>query len=196
MAREELRERYREAVSEWRDRYRDVMNDWKQRMREWKNLARSSMHEGYLPPLPPLPPPLPLPSSPSASRTRTNVVASRMGDEELRVIDMLVESGLFTTRSEAVAYLVSEGIKARNDIVEKVSSTLEDIRRIRSEAQEYVKKLRMDIGIAGPEAAEESVQEEKTCPQCGKGLTSLPEDISVCPYCGADLREDEENGKP
>ena len=109
------------------------------------------------------------------------------------MIDMLVETGLFTTRSEAVAYLVSEGIKARNDIVEKVSSTLEDIRRIRSEAQEYVKKLRTDIGLEEAEAAEESVQEEKVCPQCGKGLASLPEDISVCPYCGADLREDEEN---
>jgi len=192
MTRDELRERYREAVREWRDRYKDVMNDWKQRMREWKNLAKSSMQEGYLPPLPPLPPPLPLPSTPSASRTRTNVVASRIGDEELWVIDMLVETGLFTTRSEAVAYLVSEGIKARNDIVEKVSSTLKDIRRIRDEAQEYVKKLRTDIGLEEPEAAEESVQEEMTCPQCGKDLASLPEDISTCPYCGARLREDEQ----
>ena len=192
MSREELRDRYREAVREWRIRYRDVMNDWKQRMREWKNLAKSSMKEGYLPPLPPLPPPLPLPSTPSASKTRTNVVASRIGDEELQVIDMLVETGLFTTRSEAVAYLVSEGVKARNDIVEKVSSTVDEIRKIRNEAQEYVKKLRTDIGLAEPEAAEESVQEEKMCPQCGKDLTSLPEDISVCPYCSADLREDEQ----
>lgn len=192
MSREELRDRYREAVREWRIRYRDVMNDWKQRMWEWKNLAKSSMKEGYLPPLPPLPPPLPLPSTPSASKTRTNVVASRIGDEELQVIDMLVETGLFTTRSEAVAYLVSEGVKARNDIVEKVSSTVDEIRKIRNEAQEYVKKLRTDIGLAEPEAAEESVQEEKMCPQCGKDLTSLPEDISVCPYCGADLREDEQ----
>ena len=192
MSREELRDRYREAVREWRIRYRDVMNDWKQRMREWKNLAKSSMKEGYLPPLPPLPPPLPLPSTPSASKTRTNVVASRIGDEELQVIDMLVETGLFTTRSEAVAYLVSEGVKARNDIVEKVSSTVDEIRKIRNEAQEYVKKLRTDIGLAEPEAAEESVQEEKVCPQCGKDLTSLPEDISVCPYCSADLREDEQ----
>jgi Arc/MetJ-type ribon-helix-helix transcriptional regulator len=169
-----------------------VVNDWKQRMWEWKNLAKSSMKEGYLPPLPPLPPPLPLPSTPSASKTRTNVVASRIGDEELQVIDMLVETGLFTTRSEAVAYLVSEGVKARNDIVEKVSSTVDEIRKIRNEAQEYVKKLRTDIGLAEPEAAEESVQEEKMCPQCGKDLTSLPEDISVCPYCGAGLREDEQ----
>ena len=192
MTRDELRDRYREAVREWRIRYRDVMNDWKQRMREWKNLAKSSMKEGYLPPLPPLPPPLPLPSTPSASKTRTNVVASRIGDEELQVIDMLVETGLFTTRSEAVAYLVSEGVKARNDIVEKVSSTVDEIRKIRNEAQEYVKKLRTDIGLAEPEAAEESVQEEKVCPQCGKDLTSLPEDISVCPYCSADLREDEQ----
>jgi len=58
------------------------------------------------------------------------VVASRIGDEELRAIDMLIEAGLFNTRSEAVAYLVSEGIKARKDTLDKVSSALQDIRRI------------------------------------------------------------------
>lgn len=192
MNREELRDRYRDAVREWRDRYKDVMHEWKQRMKEWKDLAKSSMSEGYLPPLPPLPPPLPLPSTPAIAKTRSNVVASRIADEELSVIDMLVEAGLFGTRSEAVAYLVSEGVKARNDIVEKVSSTLEDIRKIRKEAQEYVVKLRRDIGLEKPEPPEESVQHERTCPECGKDITNLPEDISLCPYCGTELREEEE----
>ncbi|NIV44343.1 hypothetical protein GWN49_05615, partial [Candidatus Bathyarchaeota archaeon] len=47
------------------------------------------------------------------STSRTNVVASRIGDDELKLVDMLIEAKLFGTRSEAVAYLVSEGIKAR-----------------------------------------------------------------------------------
>ena len=189
MDRKELRNKYREAVREWRDRYKEVMSEWKERMKEWKGLARSSMREGYLPPLPPLPPPLPLPTT--VLGTRSNVVASRIGDEELHVIDMLIEAALFGTRSEAVAYLVSEGIKARNDIVEKVSSTLDDIRKIRKEAEEYVRKLRKDIGLVKPEPVEESVQEEKKCPGCGKDLTNLPEDITICPYCGYELRKDE-----
>ena len=65
-------------------------------------------------------------SIPSVSY-RSNVVASRIGNEELSVIDMLIEAGLFKTRSEAVAYLVGEGIKARKDIIKKVSSSLKEI---------------------------------------------------------------------
>lgn len=171
------------------------------------------MREGHLPPLPPLPTTIPLPFVPSMSRTRSNVVASRIGDEELNVIDMLIEAGLFSTRSKAAAYLVSEGVKARSDIVDRVSSTLEEIRRIRKEAQEHVIKLRRDVGLekteevvetAEPEElrepeetvetgeTEEPVEQKRSCHRCGRDLTNLPEDINVCPYCGVELRRQEE----
>jgi len=120
--------------------------------------------------------------------SRSNVVASRIGDEELRVIDMLIEAGLFSTRSEAVAYLVSEGIKARKDALDKVSSALEEIRKIRKETEEHIQKLKKEIGLIESEALEEPMQQKK-CPQCTKDLTKLPEDIAVCPYCGFNLRK-------
>lgn len=85
-----MRDRYREAVKEWRDRFKEVTNEWKERMKNWKDPAKSSIHEGCLPPLP-------LPTTPSTSRTRHNVVASHIGDEEMHVIDMLIEAGLFST---------------------------------------------------------------------------------------------------
>lgn len=101
---------------------------------------------------------------------------------------MLTEAGLFSTRSEAVAYLVSEGIKARKDALDKVSSALEEIRRIRREAEEYVTKLRGEIGLVEPE--EVIVEEQKKmCPECNKDLAKLPEDIAICPYCGFKLRK-------
>jgi rubrerythrin len=182
MDRKDLRDLYKEALREWRENYRDALREWKERFRRWKEQAKDEIARGSLPPLPPIPsvpsvPPLSLPSA------RSNVVASRIGDDDLKLIDMLIEAGLFKTRSEAVAYLVNEGIKARQDIIKKVSSALEEIRRIRRQAEEQVEKLRRDIGLA--ETTSEAA--EQVCPQCGKDLSDLPEDIRVCPYCGAKL---------
>ncbi|MFQ6095530.1 MAG: hypothetical protein ACE5NN_05255 [Candidatus Bathyarchaeia archaeon] len=103
---------------------------------------------------------------------------------------MLIEAGLFSTRSEAVAHLVSEGIKAQKDILDKVSSALEEIRRIRKEAEEHITKLKREIGFMKPEALEESEQQKRICPECSRDLTDLPEDISICPYCGFQLKNE------
>jgi len=180
----DLRDMYKEAIREWRENYRNALKEWKERLKNWKMQAKEEISRGSFPPLPPLPniprmPPLPLHGA------RSNVVASRIGDEELKIIDMLIEAGLFETRSEAVAYLVNEGIKARQDIIEKVSSALEEIRKIRRQAEEQVKKLRQELGLA--ETQKETG--ERVCPQCRRELAALPVDIKVCPYCGTRLDE-------
>ena len=124
------------------------------------------------------------------------MVASRIGTEQLQVIDMLIEAGVFGTRSEAVAYLVNEGMKARQDILDKVSSALKEIRGIRKKAEEQVRRLKEDIGVAEPQVEETTPEREeprerkRTCLECGKDLSNLPDDISVCPYCGTDLEEE------
>jgi len=165
------------------DEYKKFMEEWKERMKEWRDKAKEASIEGMvLPHMPPMPPLI------SISVPRSNVVASRIGDEELRVIDMLVEAGLFTTRSEAVAYLVSEGIKARKDLLDKVSSALDEIRRIRREAEEYTAKLKREAGFVEPKALGEEAQQKRTCPKCKKDLTNTPEDITICPYCGQRLK--------
>ena len=123
-------------------------------------------------------------------------MASRIGTEQLQVIDMLIEAGVFGTRSEAVAYLVNEGMKARQDILNKVSSALKEIRGIRRKAEEQVRRLKEDIGVAEPRAEEtaaesaEPRERKRMCFECGKDLTNLPDDISVCPYCGTEIEED------
>lgn len=182
MDKKDLRDLYKEAIREWRENYRDALKEWKERFKIWKEQAKDEISRGSLPPLPPIPsvPPVPPLSLPSA---RSNVVASRIGDEDLKLIDMLIEAGLFKTRSEAVAYLVNEGIKARQDIIKRVSSALEEIRRIRRQAEEQVEKLRRDLGLVETE----SETGERVCPQCRKDLSDLPSDIKVCPYCGARL---------
>ncbi len=183
-------EEWKESVREWKEGYRKALEDWRERFRDWKAHAESSVSEAA-PPMPPMPPihiPMPpLRIMPFRHAHRGNVVASRMGDEELRVIDLLVEAGLFSTRSEAVAYFVSEGIKARKEMLSKVTTALEDIRRIRKEAEDHVAKLKKDIGLAEPKEPE---AQERICPGCHKSLSDLPEDIAVCPYCGRRLERD------
>ena len=174
-------EMYREAIKEWQENFREVLREWQEKLKEWKEQTREDLSKGSLPSLPPLPE-IPRISGVRIHGGRSNVVASRINDEDLNKIDMLIEAGLFKTRSEAVAFLVNEGIKARQDLIEKVSSALEEIREIRRQAEERIKKLRRELGLAGGEE-----EPNRFCPQCGKNLTNLPDDIRVCPYCGSKL---------
>lgn len=200
MSGDEWKDLYKQYSREWKEGYRKALREWRERYRDWKVQAKAKKSEGppfTMPPLPEMPPmPFPMPHLPTG---RSNVVASRIGDEELRLIDMLIEAGVFGTRSEAVAYLVREGINARQDVLDKVSSSLEDIRRIRKEAEEQVAKLKKEIGVAEPAEEAEQVdievtgEQERKCQKCGKDLSDLPEDISVCPYCGTSLQETSEH---
>ena len=201
MSRDEWKELYKQYTKEWKEGYRRAMREWRERFKDWKAQAKSGLSEGIpfeMPSMPEMPPMPPIPMT-HLSTGRSNVVASRIGNEELRLIDMLIEAGVFGTRSEAVAYLVREGINARQDVLDKVSSSLEDIRRIRKEAEEQVARLKKEIGVAEPEEdkqvdKEVTEEEERECGKCGKDLSDLPEDIAVCPYCGASLRDPDEHG--
>lgn len=171
---------YREAIKEWQKNFIEVLGEWREKFKEWKERAKEEISKGSIPPLPPLPD-IPRISSVRIRGERSNVIASRINNEDLNKIDMLIEAGLFETRSEAVAFLVNEGIRARQDLIEKVSSAIEEIREIRRQAEERIKKLRRELGLA------ESKESGRFCPHCGKDLTSLPDNIKICPYCGYKL---------
>jgi Arc/MetJ-type ribon-helix-helix transcriptional regulator len=73
-------------------------------------------------------------------KERGNVIMTRLSDEDLEEIDALVEVDLFKSRSEAVAYFIHEGIKARKDLFEKVKPTVDKIRQLKKEARESLEK--------------------------------------------------------
>src|SRR5437879_7602584 len=50
----------------------------------------------------------------SALSAREHVVMVRVNDESLTKLDHLVEAGIFKSRSESAAFLISEGIKAQS----------------------------------------------------------------------------------
>jgi Arc/MetJ-type ribon-helix-helix transcriptional regulator len=73
-----------------------------------------------------------------ALKGRGNIVMTRVTDEDLGTIDLLVESGLFASRSECAAFLIKQGIQGRQDLLERVKDTAEKIRALKD-------KMRKDI---------------------------------------------------
>ena len=57
----------------------------------------------------------------------------RMSKDSLRKLDALVDCGLTRSRSEAAAFLISEGIRARASTYEKIAEQSEVIRNAREE---------------------------------------------------------------
>jgi len=76
----------------------------------------------------------------TALKERGNVIMTRLDDDDLEKIDALVEVELFKSRSEAVAYFIHEGVKARKDLFDKVTPTVERIRQLKKEAQATLEK--------------------------------------------------------
>jgi len=71
---------------------------------------------------------------------RGNVVMTRLGDEDLKQIDALVEVEVFKSRSEAVAFFIKEGIQARKDLFQKVMPTVDKIRDLKEQAKKSLSK--------------------------------------------------------
>jgi len=66
---------------------------------------------------------------------RGNVVMMRLDDTDLKQIDALVEVEAFRGRSEAVAFLVKQGILAHKHFFEKIMPTFEKIRELEEQAK-------------------------------------------------------------
>ena len=66
---------------------------------------------------------------------RSNVVMTRLNDDDLSNIDALVEIEVFKSRSEAVAFFIKEGIQARKDLFQKVMPTVDKIRELKEQAK-------------------------------------------------------------
>jgi hypothetical protein len=66
---------------------------------------------------------------------RSNVVMTRLNDDDLKQIDALVEVEAFKSRSEAAAFFIKEGMQARKDLFQKVMSTAEKIRELKKQAK-------------------------------------------------------------
>lgn len=74
----------------------------------------------------------------SALSSRKNVVMVRLNEDSLRRVDDLVEAGVVRSRSEASAFLIVEGIKAKRELFGRISEKIDTIRAARQELRDLV----------------------------------------------------------
>ncbi len=71
---------------------------------------------------------------------RDNVVMVRTNKDSLDRLDELVEGGIANSRSEAAAFLIAEGIKARQGLFDRISEKIGEIRRTKEELRLLVEQ--------------------------------------------------------
>ena len=73
-----------------------------------------------------------------ALSSRNTVLTIRVNEDSNKKMNMLVQAGLFKSRSESAAFFIQEGIKNQNDLFNKISSKLEKIDKIKDELKGIV----------------------------------------------------------
>jgi Arc/MetJ-type ribon-helix-helix transcriptional regulator len=73
-----------------------------------------------------------------ALSSRNTVLTIRVNDECNEKLNMLVEAGLFKSRSESAAFLIQEGIGVQKDIFTKITGKLKKMEKIREELKTIV----------------------------------------------------------
>ena len=73
---------------------------------------------------------------------RGNAVMVRVNDEALKKLDMLVASGICSSRSESAAFLLQQGIESSEALFSRISEVTTKISTMRGELQEWVQKTK------------------------------------------------------
>ena len=84
--------------------------------------------------------------------SRNTVLTIRVDDDSNKRLNMLVESGIFRSRSESAAFLINEGIKSQESLFSRIAAKLEKIDKIKMELS----------NIISEEMKEKNNQSEKT----------------------------------
>lgn len=87
--------------------------------------------------------------------SRNTVLTIRVDDESNLKLNMLVESGIFKSRSESAAFLINEGIKNQESLFSRIAAKLEKIDKIKIELS----------SIISEEIKAKNDSEEKTGPK-------------------------------
>ncbi len=75
-----------------------------------------------------------------ALASRNTVLTIRVNEDSDKKLRMLVDAGLFKSRSESAAFLIQEGIKSQESLFTKISSQLTQIDKIRDELKHIISK--------------------------------------------------------
>ena len=75
-----------------------------------------------------------------ALASRNTVLSIRINEDCDKKLKMLVDTGLFKSRSESAAFLIHEGIKNQEPLFTKISSQLHKIEKIKGELENIISK--------------------------------------------------------
>ena len=73
-----------------------------------------------------------------ALSSRNTVLTIRVNDDCNRKLNMLVEAGLFRSRSESAAFLIEEGLKSQDSLFSKIESRFVQIDKLKTELKDMV----------------------------------------------------------
>ena len=73
--------------------------------------------------------------------TRDTVVGCRVEPADIEAIDTLVEAGLRSSRSDAAAWFIRQGVLAQRALLDEVKDTVAQIRKLREDAKAKAGKL-------------------------------------------------------
>ena len=76
----------------------------------------------------------------SVRASRDSVVMVRVNKEILEKLDELVDSGVNSSRSEAAAFMIEEGMSAKSDLFEKIAEKTEVIRKAREDLRKLLEE--------------------------------------------------------
>jgi len=69
-------------------------------------------------------------------KRRDNIVMTRLWNSDIRIVDALIALEIFKSRSEAVAFLVHEGIQAKHLLVDTILPAIEHIEDIKRKTRQ------------------------------------------------------------
>lgn len=70
--------------------------------------------------------------------SRSNVLTIRVTDEANKKLNMLVDAGIFKSRSESASFLIDEGIKHQEKLFNKIAERLATIEKLRDELKDII----------------------------------------------------------
>ena len=73
-----------------------------------------------------------------ALSSRNTVLTIRVNDDCNRKLNMLVEAGLFKSRSESAAFLIEEGLKSQEALFSKIMTKFDKIDQLKTELKDLV----------------------------------------------------------
>ena len=80
---------------------------------------------------------------------KDSVITCRLDPADLWAVDILIEAGIRTTRSDAAQWLIHAGIESNRELFDRVQGTVAEIRRLREQARRMAGEA-APAGEAGP----------------------------------------------